>query len=288
MSNVKKEMKSLEKLKNKMNKLLSSYGSLQKVHSHEILEDLQKTQLNQFRGNVVNLKECNIDCPAGFSKLVTENKCQCISSWNKDCGENCAFEKCNQKNLEWIPLDYTKNPYTCDSKSSKKTNNFFVSSNDTIHKVYPSSLNCKKEPLTTNYYVQGFLENNGFTLGKPLNKSQPCEVSLSTTSYSKDVKKINDKLLKLASKTHKKIISLQKRKQIVDHESSLDEQQIKEDLKEYEDFIKSFKEFSVNNPSLDGMNEDTSLRVNSQYTQYLLYLFLVVILLFFIFYHLQK
>ena len=287
MSNVKKEMKSLEKLKNRMNRLLSSYGSLQKVHSHEILEDLQKTQMNTFMGNVVNLKECNIECPSGFNKIVTEDKCQCISSWSKDCGENCAFKKCNQKNLEWVPLDYAHNPYTCEGKGKETTNNYFVSSNDSIHKVSSSS-DCKKEPITSNSYVQGFLENNGFTLGKPLGKGEPCEVSLSSTSYSKDVKKINDELMKIASKIHKKIISLQKRKRLVDHESSMDEQQIKEDLKEYEEFIKSFREFSENNPSLDGIKEDTVLRVNSQYTQYLLYLFLVVILLFFIFYHLRK
>lgn len=287
MSNVKKEMKSLEKLKNKMNTLLSKYGTLQKVHSHELFEDLQKGQNNKYIGNIVTLKKCNVDCPSGFSKIVTEDKCQCISTWNKNCGQNCAFKKCSEKNLEWVPLDYTKNPYTCESKQSSLSEKYFVTSDDKLRKLDIRS-SCSRSPLSINKYVQGFLENNGFTLGKPLTKGEPCQVTLSSNSYTKNVKNVNKELMKLANKIHKKIISLQKRIQVVDHETSIDEQQIKEDLQEYDNFIKTYKNFNSSNPSLQAIKEDVILRAKSQYTQYLLYLSLVVLLLFFIFYHLRK
>ncbi len=71
-------------------------------------------------------------------------------------------------------------------------------------------------------------------------------------------------------------------------QSKGDEDKIDRDLQEYTSMLQEFKEFSKKNPSIQAIKTDTSGRVESEYTMYLLYLVLVVVTLLFVFYHLQK
>ena len=56
----------------------------------------------------INRKDYN--CPAGYAK---DGNNKCVKSWTSDCGESCANDLCTGEKGKWIPLDYYKNPYTC-------------------------------------------------------------------------------------------------------------------------------------------------------------------------------
>jgi len=278
---------SIKNLKSQINKLLSAYGRLQQVHNNEIFDELRKVTTNKYVGNVVTFKKCDIKCPDGFTKLESGDICECVASWSANCGENCAFKKCSDGDLEWVAKDYAHNPYTCVSKNIPKTSNYFIDSNNSAHEL-PKNTACKKKPLTSMKYVKGFLENNMMTLGKPYSSSTPCKFDLPKTTYSSDIEKLQKELLDVASKIQNKISDLQKRKKKVMKQSKGDEDKIDRDLQEYTSMLKEFKEFSKKNPSIEAIKIDTSGRVESEYTMYLLYLVLVVITLLFVFYHLQK
>ena len=84
---------SIKNLKSQINSLLSAYGRLQQVHNNEIFDGLRKVTTNKYLGNVVTFKNCDIKCPNGFTKLESEDVCECISNWSADCGEDCALKK---------------------------------------------------------------------------------------------------------------------------------------------------------------------------------------------------
>jgi hypothetical protein len=56
-------------------------------------------------------------CPVGFSGPNSTGRC--IASYKATCGERCAKDNCVKANGQWIPLDYSKNPYTCQMPLNK-------------------------------------------------------------------------------------------------------------------------------------------------------------------------
>ena len=278
---------SIKNLKSQINNLLSSYGRLQQVHNNEIFDELRKVTTNKYLGNVVEFKKCDVKCPDGFTKLESEDTCECISSWSSKCGEDCALNKCSEGDLEWVVKDFTKNPYTCVSKDVTKSSNYFIEEDGSAHEL-PRDTACKQKPLTSMKYVTGFLENNMMTLGKPYSSSSPCEFDLPKTTYSSDIEKYQKELLDVANKIQDKISNLQKRKKKVMTQTKGDEDKIDRDLQEYTLMLKEFKEFSKKNPSIQAIKMDTSHRAESEYIMYMVYLILVVVTLLFVFYHLQK
>lgn len=50
-------------------------------------------------------------CPVGYSGPDATGKC--VTGWSKACEQKCAEAKCSSAKGKWIPLDYKKNPYTC-------------------------------------------------------------------------------------------------------------------------------------------------------------------------------
>jgi hypothetical protein len=278
---------SIKSLKSQINNLLSAYGRLQQVHNNEIFDELRKVTTNKYLGNVITFKECDIKCPDGFTKLESEDTCECISNWSADCGQDCAFKKCSDGDLEWVVKDFTKNPYTCVSKDIPKSSNYFIEADGSAHEL-PKNTACKKKPLTSMKYAKGFLKNNMMTLGKPYSSSTPCKFDLPKTTYSSDIEKLQKELLNVATKIQNKITDLQNRKKKVMKQSKGDEDKIDRDLQEYTSMLQEFKEFSKKNPSIQVIKMDTNDRVESEYMMYLLYLLLVVVTLLFVFYHLQK
>ena len=290
--NYKKDMKKLKQMKNRFDKLLSQYGNIYKTHTHEIFKDLKKIQLDDYYGEVVELKNCNIKCPSGFDKVETDTQCKCIKFWNSNCGESCAKKKCDDAKLNWMPLDYAHNPYTCEEfENNDSTTSYFINGVGKLQKLDNKTKNnkyCNKTPQTTNNYLNGFLRNNNFTLGNPLKGSEPCEINFTNNSYSKNIKNINTQLINLATDIYNKIVSIQKNKKKVESETSADEKQLRTDLSNYSSFIKKFKNIRNHSPTVNAMREDTRLRATSQYNQYLLWTLLVIITIIYTIYHLRK
>jgi hypothetical protein len=50
-------------------------------------------------------------CPVGFTGADGK---VCTGGWTADCQEECARNKCSSFGGTWVPLDYSKNPYTCN------------------------------------------------------------------------------------------------------------------------------------------------------------------------------
>ena len=55
-------------------------------------------------------------CPRGYKGPEPTGKCK--AGWSTKCGEDCAKNNCAIAEGKWIPLDYSKNPYTCQMKMS--------------------------------------------------------------------------------------------------------------------------------------------------------------------------
>jgi hypothetical protein len=53
-------------------------------------------------------------CPPGFSGPDSTGRC--IAGYTRTCAEKCAKNNCIKANGQWIPLDYMKNPYTCQMR----------------------------------------------------------------------------------------------------------------------------------------------------------------------------
>lgn len=53
-------------------------------------------------------------CPRGY--IGPDAMGKCTAGWSKRCGEACAKFNCARARGKWIPLDYSKNPYTCQMK----------------------------------------------------------------------------------------------------------------------------------------------------------------------------
>ena len=57
----------------------------------------------------------SVACPRGFKG--PDSKGNCVAGWSTKCEEDCAKRNCAKAKGEWIPLDYRKNPYTCNMNS---------------------------------------------------------------------------------------------------------------------------------------------------------------------------
>jgi hypothetical protein len=59
-------------------------------------------------------------CPIGYGGPDATGKC--TAGWSKKCGEDCAKFNCARATGTWIPLDYNRNPYTCQMKIPTQMN----------------------------------------------------------------------------------------------------------------------------------------------------------------------
>jgi hypothetical protein len=55
-------------------------------------------------------------CPTGYNGPEPTGKCK--AGWSSNCGEDCAKINCAKAKGKWIPLDYSRNPYTCQMNMS--------------------------------------------------------------------------------------------------------------------------------------------------------------------------
>jgi len=108
--------------KSKAAEALKKYNEAVKKHCD--YESLHTKLVKQINHGHLATNECGKDfaCPEGYKPYANHMICPgggtcCGAGWTKSCGQGCAKAKCDAFKGEWIPLNYSTNPYTCKTNS---------------------------------------------------------------------------------------------------------------------------------------------------------------------------